>query len=119
MARYCTKCGKEIDDEAIICVNCGCSTTPTKKNVEPDSDSVGWGFLGFFIPLVGLILWLVWKDEAPKKAKSLGIGALVSVCIDVVGGIIALILWAVGFGLMITETGAIVSSIASTLTALI
>ncbi len=21
---YCSKCGKEIDDEAVICINCGC-----------------------------------------------------------------------------------------------
>jgi hypothetical protein len=35
--------------------------------------------LSFFFPLVGLILWLVWLDSSPKKAKSCGIGALVGV----------------------------------------
>ncbi|MBQ3487188.1 MAG: zinc ribbon domain-containing protein, partial [Clostridia bacterium] len=35
--------------------------------------------MGFCIPLVGLILFLVWKDTKPKSAKSAGIGALVSV----------------------------------------
>lgn len=38
-----------------------------------------WGLLGCCIPLAGLILFLVWKDEKPKTAKSAGIGALVSV----------------------------------------
>ena len=48
----------------------------------------GWAVLGFFIPLVGLILFLVWnKHEDKAKGKSAGIGALV--------GVIAyIILWA-------------------------
>lgn len=24
--KYCTKCGKELHDEAVICIGCGCST---------------------------------------------------------------------------------------------
>ncbi len=26
--KYCTHCGKEIADEAVICLNCGCSVQP-------------------------------------------------------------------------------------------
>ena len=33
----------------------------------------------FCIPLVGLILFLVWRDNKPKNAKAAGIGALISV----------------------------------------
>ena len=44
-----------------------------------DSGSIGWSLLGYCIPLVGLILFLVWKDEKPKSAKKAGIGALISV----------------------------------------
>ena len=43
-----------------------------------------WGLLGFCIPIVGLILFLVWKDSKPKSAKAAGIGALVSVVIVVI-----------------------------------
>ena len=25
---FCKNCGAEIDDNAVVCVNCGCSTTP-------------------------------------------------------------------------------------------
>ncbi|KAA8825704.1 hypothetical protein EMO91_12070 [Bifidobacterium myosotis] len=39
--------------------------------------------LGFFIPLVGLILFLVWKNEKPLSAKKAGMGALVSVILTV------------------------------------
>ena len=44
-----------------------------------DSGSFGWALLGFFIPLVGLILFLVWRKERPMNANSAGIGALISV----------------------------------------
>ena len=42
-----------------------------------------WGLLGCCIPIVGLILYLVWKNERPRTAKAAGIGALVSVCIGI------------------------------------
>lgn len=51
-----------------------------------------WGLLGFCIPLVGLILFLVWKDSKPKSAKAAGIGALVSVILGVVFYILGAVL---------------------------
>lgn len=78
---YCRKCGKEVDDEAVICPYCGCSTSGGKVN---DSKSMGYAVLGFFLPVVGFILWLVWKDEYPLRASSCGKGALVSVILSVV-----------------------------------
>lgn len=95
---YCKKCGKEINDNAVICPSCGCATENfEKKNVnkETDSSSLGWAVLGFFIPLVGLILYLVWKDELPLRAKSVGKGALVSVIVNVVIGL----LWGILIGI--------------------
>ena len=72
---YCKKCGAEIDDPAVICPKCGVQQTP---EVE-DKGGFLWGLLGCCIPLVGLILYLVWKDTKPKTSKAAGIGALVSV----------------------------------------
>ncbi|MDR1266101.1 MAG: PLD nuclease N-terminal domain-containing protein [Propionibacteriaceae bacterium] len=34
-----------------------------------DTDSVGWAVLGFFVPLVGLILWLVWQRDRPNNSR--------------------------------------------------
>lgn len=53
-----------------------------QKSVN-DSGSFGWAVLGFFIPLVGLILWLVWKDEKPETARRCIHGAVVSVIISI------------------------------------
>ena len=52
-------------------------------NVD-DKGGILWGLLGCCIPVVGLILFLVWKDSKPKTAKAAGIGALVCVVIYVV-----------------------------------
>ena len=49
-----------------------------------DSGSFGWALLGFFFPVVGLILFLVWKDQKPLTAKKAGLGALVGVIASVV-----------------------------------
>ena len=46
-----------------------------------DSGSAGWGVLGCCFPIVGLILFLVWKDSKPRSAKSAGIGAIIGVVI--------------------------------------
>lgn len=79
---FCKNCGKEIDDNAVVCLNCGSSQQQVPEVV--DNGGFGWGVLGCCIPLVGLILFLVWKDTKPKTAKAAGIGALVSVIISVV-----------------------------------
>lgn len=49
-----------------------------------DSGSIGWAILGFFFPIVGLILYLVWKSTKPQCAKMAGIGALVGFCLGLV-----------------------------------
>lgn len=49
-----------------------------------DKPSAGFNALAFFFPVVGLILYLVWKDSMPKKAKSIGKWALISVVTCVV-----------------------------------
>ncbi len=77
---YCKNCGKQIDDLAVMCPYCGVSTKPPVN----DGGGFGWGLLGCCVPIVGLILYLVWKDNKPKTAKAAGVGALVSVGITVV-----------------------------------
>lgn len=63
----------------------------TNTNVN-DNGGFLWGLLGCCIPLVGLILFLVWKDNKPKTAKSAGIGALVGVVVAVIGYIMMMVL---------------------------
>ena len=66
-----------------------------------DTGSFGWAVLGFFFPIVGLILFLVWKSEKPISAKQAGMGALASVISTVVLWIL-LIVFAVIVGSAVT-----------------
>lgn len=87
---FCKKCGKEILDDAVICVHCGCSTQGNNAAVvnTNDAPSTGMAVLGFFIPIVGLILWLVNKENKPLMAKSAGKGALIGFIVSIVFSII-------------------------------
>lgn len=79
---YCKNCGNFVDDKAFACPSCGATQTPTAA--ANDNGGFGWGLLGCCIPVVGLILYLVWKDSKPKTAKAAGKGALVSVIASVI-----------------------------------
>lgn len=63
-------------------------------NVTNVDDKGGflWGLLGCCIPIVGLILFLVWKDNKPKTAKSAGIGAIVGVVVCVLSYVLMMVL---------------------------
>ena len=64
-----------------------------------DVPSPGLNVLSFFIPLVGLILYIFWKDEYPIKAKKIGKAALASVIVSAVFYILFMVVW---FGLFFT-----------------
>ncbi len=70
---YCQNCGQMIDDKAVICVHCGVAV-PSKIS---DSPSTGLKVLCFFFPIIGLILYLVKKDQTPISAKAYGKWALI------------------------------------------
>lgn len=96
MMKFCKNCGKEIDDVAVICPHCG--VQQEKSQEMTDSGSIGWGVLGCCIPLVGLILFLVWKDQKPRSAKMAGMGALIAV-IGTVLFYVAIAVLGIGVGL--------------------
>ena len=79
---YCKNCGSEIDDKASVCPHCGVSTGYNPTVAADDAPSAGFAVLGFFFPLIGLILYLVWHTTSPLKAKSCGKGALIGVIVS-------------------------------------
>ncbi len=127
--KYCKYCGTQLEDDAVFCVNCGAkqveegsqsqsenqtdSANPNYFNNmhsgnanyqndanTDDAPSIGFGILGFLFPLIGLILYLVWKDTTPLKAKSCGKGALIGFIFSIITGIIsgcAMTLFAMSF----------------------
>ncbi|MDO9629675.1 MAG: zinc ribbon domain-containing protein [Acholeplasmataceae bacterium] len=80
---FCSNCGKEVKEDQDVCLSCGRALNPKvlKKVYDESESTVGYAVLGFFVPIVGLILYLIWMDERPKAAKSAGKGALISVIV--------------------------------------
>lgn len=74
---YCSNCGNKIDSNADVCVKCGVLIKKQKENTV-DNGGIGYSILGFFLPIVGLIIYICWKNERPKSAKNAGIAALIS-----------------------------------------
>ena len=83
---YCTKCGAQINDEAIICPKCGCPTANYALEVssvsteEKNGIAIAGFVCSFFIPLLGWIFGGVGLSRANKrnnKHKGFSIAAIV------------------------------------------
>ena len=103
---YCRNCGAPLADNAVVCARCGATVTspapppgtqqPYQSQQQPyhppyyqypygqqpypqqeDRPSAGFHVLAFFFPIVGLILYLVWKDQKPRCAHAIGKWALI------------------------------------------
>jgi len=64
-----------------------------------DTSNPVWGLLGFFVPLVGLVLFLVWRFERVKDAKYALIGAVFGAVIQLTLSIVLriyIIDWMIG-----------------------
>lgn len=58
-----------------------------------DAPSMGFAVLCFFFPVIGLILYLVWRETSPLKARSCGKGALIGVCVSVAFTILSTVIY--------------------------
>jgi uncharacterized membrane protein (DUF485 family) len=91
---YCKNCGRPVDEGSLYCNNCG-TKLDSNQNISEDTSSLGFAILGFFIPLVGLILFLIYEGKKPKRAKSASKGALIGFITEIVLSIILVILYVV------------------------
>ncbi|MBQ8382309.1 MAG: zinc ribbon domain-containing protein [Clostridia bacterium] len=73
--KYCSTCGAQLHDDAVICVKCGCPTVPLRQT-PADENSLVLNVLSFFVPLLGLICYLVFANTQPVKAHGCGRFAL-------------------------------------------
>lgn len=102
--RFCTNCGMQLDDTVRFCSNCGVAVNDANQpnqqfdqqpnyqqppyyaqtQAKPDEPNTGLKVLSFFIPLAGLILFLVNQKDQPVSAKAYGKMALISFIIGIV-----------------------------------
>jgi predicted amidophosphoribosyltransferase len=77
--KFCSHCGNEILPQTAVCPHCGCAVATVS---ETDVPSTGLNVISFFIPIVGLVLYLVHHDKAPQKAKAIGKYSLIGFCVS-------------------------------------
>lgn len=89
MAKFCTNCGNELDDRAIMCPKCGVALTQT-TNASNGSSSNGMAIAGFilsfFIPLLGLIFSIIGlkRSKETNNGKGLSTSGIIISCVTMV-----------------------------------
>lgn len=82
---FCKNCGKEIDDNAAVCVHCGVLTTTQQQAPVNDESkkntmaTVGFVF-SFLVAIVGLICSIIGLNRASKQGlngKGLAIAGII------------------------------------------
>ena len=100
---YCSKCGAEINDEAVICPKCGCETGYKKKSVDNTNEilrmvakilmlisTIAFGI--FILPLAWCIPMTVhyWKKVGRNEPVSTAFKVCTLIFVNTVSGILML-----------------------------
>lgn len=88
---FCKYCGSEI--KGSFCSNCGRKV----KGESSETSGFGFGVLGFFFPLIGFILFLVYLNDKKKASKASLIGCIVGIVVKVL--CVLLLLAVIGYGI--------------------
>ena len=73
--KYCSHCGAEVKDEAVVCVHCGCSLETEKEESSVFAIlAIVFGALGGWLGLVfGVIGLATYKNPSNKTKCKIGI----------------------------------------------
>jgi len=81
--KYCSTCGAQIEDQTCFCPHCGCMTDSYLLEKQ-NQNSPGLNVLSFFLPVVGLILYIAYSHDYPQKAKNCGKWTLVGFVANII-----------------------------------
>lgn len=89
---YCSNCRASVNENAKFCVNCGINI---KQTVSIDDKPNIWINLIslFYVPILGIIVYFIWRKNRPRAAKSALMFGLLNIAITVILGAIYLYFW--------------------------
>ena len=89
---FCSNCGAEVNDKAVVCVKCGCALSATNPGINPDASSKDWIvtlLLCFFLGYLGIHRFYVGKTGTAifqlLTAGGCGVWALIDLIIIAMG----------------------------------
>ena len=74
---HCRECGEMISETAPTCPKCGASQRVFNSTPTEDKPNIGLNIVSFLWPIIGLIFYIVFGKETPKRAKDCGKWALI------------------------------------------
>jgi hypothetical protein len=83
--KYCSQCGTANEDNYKYCGSCGKANDTQIINDRPDSF---FNIISFFLPLLGLILYIINYEKYPIKANAIGKFSLIGLCVQFIIGIL-------------------------------
>ena len=98
--KYCQLCGNLCDINASVCLKCG--ATFQGSPFERDEPSTILKIFSFFIPIIGLILYLIDSDKKPVSAKAYAKWALIGFIVNLS---LQILIWVLYFLLMVIGIG--------------
>jgi len=93
MANYCKNCGQPLEVDYKVCPMCGTRVVDEYYQSEHvqethQQNELLWAILGFFFPVIGIVLFFIWQNTKPVIAKYIGIGALLGFGVKFILGFI-------------------------------
>lgn len=94
-AEYCQSCAAPTNANQELCVKCGARLKNTSGGSISSGEDESSGLLKATVccfPIVGIILYFIWKNEKPKSAKSVCTWAIVGTALSVIVYVLAVVL---------------------------
>lgn len=69
---FCTNCGAEVLDKAVVCVKCGCQLLKEEAcamGAWTKNQMITYGILGFIIPIIGVIMGIIGLCKEPRRTQ--------------------------------------------------
>ena len=100
MSKYCSNCGNEVDDDAVVCIKCGCAIKQEEERSACAGSALGilgivfaWLFaiVGHILSIIGIVVGI---NEYKKTGKVVGL------ILSIIGEICAIISSVMGMLIM-------------------
>ena len=89
--KTCPRCGHKLESGTEECPYCERWFQRIVSYQIFRQGNIGFAFLGFLLPFIGLILYLFIRRSAPESAALIGFGAILSSAFAIVLGLLFLI----------------------------